>query len=118
MPLCPPRAYSASLTSRWTRLSLPGMKQVNMHQAKTHLSRLVEEVSQGGEVVIAKAGKPVVMLAPYVPPAGKRVGGMYKGRIKESADCWTADVLEESLDQPLYTMTVRKPRRVAERKKA
>jgi prevent-host-death family protein len=34
------------------------MKTVNMHQAKTHLSRLVEEAAEGAEIIIAKAGKP------------------------------------------------------------
>ena len=39
---------------------------VNMHEAKTHLSRLVEQVLDGETVVIARAGKPVAELRPYV----------------------------------------------------
>ncbi len=35
------------------------MRQINIHEAKTHLSRLVEDVARGDEIVIAKAGKPV-----------------------------------------------------------
>jgi len=40
--------------------STKGMKQVNIHEAKTHLSRLVEEAARGESFVIAKAGKPMV----------------------------------------------------------
>jgi prevent-host-death family protein len=38
------------------------MKQVNIHEAKTHLSRLLEEVAAGAEIIIAKAGKPCARL--------------------------------------------------------
>ena len=41
------------------------MHSVNVHEAKTHLSRLLEEVAGGGEVVIAKAGHPVARLVPW-----------------------------------------------------
>lgn len=40
------------------------MKTVNMHEAKTHLSRLMQEVEAGEEVVIARTGKPIVKLVP------------------------------------------------------
>ena len=43
------------------------MKTVNMHYAKTHLSRLVDEVSRGEEIIIAKAGKPFARLVPLEP---------------------------------------------------
>jgi prevent-host-death family protein len=49
--------------------------EVNVHDAKTHLSKLLERVAQGEEVVIAKAGKPVARLVAIRPnPAGRRVG--------------------------------------------
>ena len=38
---------------------------VNVHEAKTHLSRLIEDVLQGEEVIIARAGKPLIRLTPY-----------------------------------------------------
>ena len=41
------------------------MQVVNIHEAKTHLSRLLEAVEEGGEVVIARAGQPVATLSPY-----------------------------------------------------
>jgi len=50
---------------------------VNIHEAKTHLSRLIEQVTQGQEVIIAKAGRPVVRLMPFDgPPAKRRLGGL------------------------------------------
>lgn len=53
---------------------------VNVHEAKTHLSRLLQEVAEGGEVVIARAGKPV---ADLVPHADKPLRfGTLKGRIR------------------------------------
>jgi prevent-host-death family protein len=43
------------------------MRTVNVHAAKTHFSRLLDEVAGGEEIVIAKAGKPVAKLAPLTP---------------------------------------------------
>jgi prevent-host-death family protein len=54
---------------------------VNVHQAKTHLSRLLDEVSAGAEVVIAKAGRPVARLVPMEPVVRKKKLGLLKGRI-------------------------------------
>ena len=45
------------------------MKHVNMHEAKTHLSRLVEAAAQGEAFVIARAGKPLVKVVPMTAPA-------------------------------------------------
>ena len=56
------------------------MKIVNVHDAKTHLSRLLKRVSSGEEIVIAKAGKPVARLVPVGKPAKERVLGTQKGR--------------------------------------
>lgn len=52
---------------------------VNMHEAKTHLSRLVERAIEGEDVVIAKSGKPLVRLVPVEKPVAdtsKRLGGL------------------------------------------
>lgn len=54
--------------------------QENMHYAKTHFSELVKRVLAGDEVVIAKAGKPLVQLIPYIKPSGKRVPGSAIGQ--------------------------------------
>jgi prevent-host-death family protein len=53
---------------------------VNIHQAKTHLSRLLEDVGRGEEVVIAKAGRPVARLVP-VEGTPRRKLGMDAGRV-------------------------------------
>lgn len=73
------------------------MKVVNIQNAKTHLSRLVEEAAQGGDVVIAKAGKPLVRLTPFQPSAQPRVLGALAGQITEKEDCWAADPGWEAL---------------------
>ena len=63
------------------------MQTVNIHEAKTHLSRLVEEAAAGDEIVIAKAGKPIARLVPYEPeePA-ERVPGIWRGKVKIAKD--------------------------------
>ncbi|GAB3462768.1 type II toxin-antitoxin system Phd/YefM family antitoxin [Kineococcus endophyticus] len=55
-------------------------RTVNVHEAKTHLSRLLEAVEQGEDVVIARAGKPVARLVP-VPARVARVPGTLKGQV-------------------------------------
>jgi prevent-host-death family protein len=61
-------------------------KVVNIHEAKTHLSRLLERVGRGEEVIIAKSGKPVARLVPVGKRPGRRRPGSAAGRItvKES----------------------------------
>ena len=79
----------------WTRLS--PMKSVNIHQAKTHLSRLVEEAARGEEIIIAKAGKPMVRLVPVTSSEGSRPLGSLAGRVRESESWWTPDREIEAL---------------------
>jgi len=59
---------------------------VNIHEAKTHLSRLLEQVMQGEEVVIAKAGRPVARLVALRGPAKRREPGSARGQIKMAED--------------------------------
>jgi len=59
---------------------------VNIHEAKTHLSRLVDEVAAGAEVIIAKAGKPMARLAPIAAPVRKKQLGQLRGKIKVPDD--------------------------------
>lgn len=59
------------------------MKIVNTHEAKTQLSRLLEEVASGEEVVIANAGRPVARLVPIGPPA-RRKPGIAQGKLTEA----------------------------------
>ena len=53
--------------------------QVNIHEAKTNLSRLLSRVAAGEEVVIARAGNPVARIVPFRKPKGKRILGMDRG---------------------------------------
>ena len=64
------------------------MKIVNIHEAKTHLSRLAEEAARGEPFIIAKAGKPLVKVVPLdTPPARPQQRlGFLKGRISVPAD--------------------------------
>jgi prevent-host-death family protein len=57
------------------------MEPVNIHDAKTHFSRLIERVLLGEEIVIAKAGRPVAKLVPLPPEAHDRQPGSAKGTL-------------------------------------
>ena len=59
---------------------------VNIHEAKTHLSRLVERVEMGEEVVIARAGRPVARLVPYRARTSPRTPGLWRGRVRLAPD--------------------------------
>jgi prevent-host-death family protein len=65
------------------------MSVVNVHEAKTHLSRLLERVAAGEEIVIAKAGRPVARLVPYDENDEPRRLGGWEGRV------WIADDFDE-----------------------
>ena len=64
---------------------------MNIHDAKTHFSRLIERVLLGEEIVIAKAGRPVARLVPVVPDARGRQPGSARG----------AFVMPDDFDAPL-----------------
>lgn len=64
---------------------------VNIHEAKTHLSRLLEQVIQGEEVIIAKSGRPVARLVALRGSAKRREPGSARGQIK----------IAEGFDDPL-----------------
>ncbi len=59
---------------------------VNIHAAKTHLSRLIERVEAGEEITLARAGRPVAKLVPYAPRREPRRPGAWKGRVAIAAD--------------------------------
>ncbi len=71
------------------------MTQVNIHQAKTHLSRLLARVAAGEEIVIAKAGKPIARLVPVELPAQDRVAGSDEGQV------WIADDFDTPLAEEI-----------------
>jgi prevent-host-death family protein len=69
---------------------------VNIHEAKTHLSRLIERVEAGEEVVIARAGRPVARLIPFRTRTEPRQPGLWRGRVRLAADFDAPD--DELLD--------------------
>jgi prevent-host-death family protein len=62
------------------------METVNIHEAKTQLSRLVERVRAGEEIILAKAGKPVARIVPYAPARAPRKPGALRGKIRIGKD--------------------------------
>ena len=59
---------------------------VNIHEAKTHLSRLVERVEAGEEVVIARAGRPVARLVRFTRRTAPRTPGLWRGQVELAPD--------------------------------
>jgi prevent-host-death family protein len=75
------------------------LEHVNMHFAKTHLSKLVGRVEAGEEIVIDRAGKPVAKLVPVEPKkTGRRKLGIWKGKVEEmqKVDKEIEEMFEES----------------------
>ena len=62
-------------------------RPVNIHEAKTHLSRLVERVEAGEEITLARAGRPVARIVPFRRPSQPRQPGLWKGHLT-LADDW------------------------------
>ena len=62
------------------------MDAVNIHDAKTHFSRLIDQVADGHEVVIARAGRPVARLVPYAQPRMPRRLGLMAGQFSVPDD--------------------------------
>lgn len=67
------------------------MKTVNIHAAKTHFSKLIRKVAEGGEVVITNRGVPVARLVPAVSNSAERPIGKYQGQV----------VMADDFDAPL-----------------
>jgi len=67
------------------------MITVNVHEAKTHLSKLLERVMNGEQIVIAKAGKPVALLVSLAQPPAPRIDGIDAGKV----------VIGPDFDEPL-----------------
>jgi prevent-host-death family protein len=60
--------------------------QVNIYEAKTHLSQLVDRAAAGEDVVIARNGRPVARLVPVEQKPGRRVPGAWRGRVRIAPD--------------------------------
>ncbi len=70
---------------------------VNVHEAKTHLSRLLVRVGMGEEIIIARAGKPVARLIPISDRPDRRTPGSARGRIRVGPD-FDAPLPEDVVD--------------------
>jgi prevent-host-death family protein len=83
--------------ARSSNTGLATMHQVNMHEAKSQLSSLVDEVLSGGEVVIARAGKPLARLIPFQERKEPRRPGRWKGqlRVSEDLDATSEDIISD-----------------------
>lgn len=100
------------------------MKQVSLYEAKTHLSKLVDEAAAGEEIVIAKNGKPKARLSPIVDASKtkepRKLGQLAEPGAKVDFDKWWRDwkesdkyvqeLFDESLSKPLFPKS-RKQRR-------
>lgn len=73
---------------------------VNLHEAKTHFSKLIERVRQGEEIIVAKAGKPVAKLLPIAQGSAKRVPGSARGKItiKDDFDAPLPDAILDDFE--------------------
>ena len=86
------------------------MTVVNIHDAKTHLSKLINDVLDGKTVIIAKSGVPVVRLTAYNEEVTERQGGQLKGLVKMSEDFdapLPKDVLASFYGEDKYSTTTR-----------
>lgn len=75
------------------------MQVVNIHEAKTNLSKLIAKTQKGEEVIIGKAGKPVAKLSPYKEKPAKRKLGLWKGKVWIPDDF---DVEDEEINKLFY----------------
>lgn len=62
------------------------MLTINIHEAKTHLSRFIEKAAAGEEIIIAKAGKPIAKLVPLDSLPASRSLGIFKGQLNVPED--------------------------------
>lgn len=67
------------------------MTLVNIHEAKTHFSQFINQALNGEEIIIARGGKPLIKLVPFVEQTTMRHGGQFKGLM----------VISEDFDAPL-----------------
>lgn len=85
----PGKVIVTEAAPNYTWSSWSGMPDtINLYEAKTNLSKLVERAANGEEIIIAKSGKPRAKLVPYDPPRKKRVFGQNLLGMTHMADDW------------------------------
>lgn len=100
MPGTPRRRSARAKLTGLSLVNYPAMMPVNIHEAKTHLSRLVDRVAAGEEIVIARAGKPVARLVPYVARSPDRELGAWRDKV------WIADDFDEADEETVRLFEV------------
>ena len=78
---------------------MPATSAINIHEAKTHLSRLVEQAAAGQEIIIAKAGKPMAKLVALTPAPKPKTLGLLQGKLWIAPD-FDAPLSAEFLSTP------------------
>jgi len=76
-------------------------KPVNIHEAKTHLSRLIERVEAGEEITLARAGRPVARLVPLGARTEPRPLGLLRGQIWTAPD-WDSPEVNAAIAEDFY----------------
>jgi prevent-host-death family protein len=71
-------------------------EQFNIHEAKTHLSRIIERVERGEEITISRAGTPVAKIIPLAPRRPRAGRGSLRGKLILAND-WDSDQVNESI---------------------
>ena len=74
----------------------PAEAQFNIHEAKTNLSRIIDRVEHGEEIIISRAGTPVAKVVPLSPRAGRTGYGSLKGQLVVSED-WDSPEVNEAI---------------------
>ena len=77
-------------------MSADRAEQFNIHDAKTNLSRIIERVEHGEEIVISRAGTPVAKVVPLTRRVDRRGRGSLRGRLVMSPD-WDSDEVNEAI---------------------
>jgi prevent-host-death family protein len=72
------------------------VEQFNIHDAKTHLSRIIERVERGEEITISRAGTPVAKIIPLAPRRPRTGRGSLRGKLVLARD-WDSDQVNESI---------------------
>jgi len=73
------------------------METINIHEAKTHLSKIIKRVAGGESFIIGKAGRPIAVLSPFVAGSKPRKPGSLKGKIRIARDFDVVDKLVADL---------------------
>ena len=85
------------------------MERVNIHEAKTHFSKLVERAEAGEEIVIARNGKPVAKLVAYAGEKGPRKLGKWEGKGFWVSDDFDSDESNEEIWREFWEKIEQEP---------